>query len=208
MKIKLPNILLTSSLVITFFIIIIFSVLLFEKDKQKESVNSSLFSVSSSTNSSASSKEDMVSVVLAKNGCTWDNLKITDSAAFTDCMMQVVDKLEKEQNTKVKEYTDLLSSFPNDKLHIPNQPYSIETAIQKITDWNNKTHDYIESRCNAESSTIDTVSGSDEIKTGCEISLLQDNIDFLNDRIKTFQDHFDNIENLIKSGVINKDTSY
>lgn len=153
-------------------------------------------------------KQDMVELVLTKNGCTWDNPKMMDNAAFDNCEMEVADELEKEQNQKFEKYINLLNNFPKDDLHIPNQPYGIEPAIQAITNWYNKISNYVESRCMTEIQTKSGVSGFNGLKASCEISLYQSNIDFLNDRIKSFQDHSTNIEKLIRSGVISDKTMY
>ena len=130
------------------------------------------------------------------------------SAKAAGIVLSGEDKLKREQEEKFREYINLLKNYPNDDLHLINAPYFVEAAIQSITNWHNKISDYVESRCMAEIQTKSGSSGFDGLKADCEISIYQSNIDFLNDRIKSFQEYSANIENLIETGVINKDTTY
>jgi hypothetical protein len=153
-------------------------------------------------------KDDVVGLILAKNGCTWNNPEMTDNAAFISCEIRVSDKLKKEQDEKFQKYIGLLNNWPKDNTHTINAPYLIESAIQTVMNWHNKINDYVESKCTAEIQTIGGTSGQDGIKAECEVSQYQDNINLLDDRIKSFQDHSANVENLIKTGAINKNTTY
>lgn len=143
-----------------------------------------------------------------------DKVELAESPAFKDeatidsRQIQKASELKAEQNKKFEEYIVLMAGFPKDDLHIPNQPYGLDNAILAVKNWRDRVSSYVESKCMAEISTAGGASGHNGLKADCEISIYQSDIDFLNQRIKAFQEHSANIENLIKTGVINKNTSY
>lgn len=153
------------------------------------------------------SQENNASVALAENVSDTSGV-FEDATTIDNRQMQEASKLKAEQNKKFEEYLDLMANFPKDDLHIPNQPYGLDDAIVAVKNWRDKVSGYVESKCMAEISTTGGASGQNGLKADCEAKIYSENIEFLNKRIADFRAFASNIEDLIKKGVINENTTY
>ena len=150
------------------------------------------------------SKNDDIDLVLEKYSCSWDNPEIKSQNSFNACVTEIPNELDQILNLKITEYFDLLNKYPSDDLYIMLRPYNFEYAIESVNKWRENLNQYITTRCEVETSTAESGSGTPSTEAICEMRIYQNSINLIDERMESSKKRFAEIKDLVESGTVKR----